>query len=109
MGVQAGSGEAQASSGEQGRERGKGDDLWQRRGTDLGGKTFVVTGTLTNYSREDIERLIKDLGGKATGSVSRKTSYVVAGENAGSKLDKAKELGIPVLTEAEFDQLIGRN
>jgi DNA ligase (NAD+) len=77
-------------------------------GKDLGGKTFVVTGTLQNYSREAIERLIKDLGGKATGSVSKKTSYVVAGDNAGSKLDKAKELGVPVLTEQEFDKLIGR-
>jgi DNA ligase (NAD+) len=77
-------------------------------GKDLSGKTFVVTGTLPNYSREAIERLIKDLGGKATGSVSKKTSYVVAGENAGSKLDKAKELDVPVLTEAEFNKLIGK-
>jgi DNA ligase (NAD+) len=77
-------------------------------GKDLSGKTFVVTGTLPTYSREAIERLIKDLGGKATGSVSKKTSYVVAGENAGSKLDKAKELGVPVLTEEDFDRLLGR-
>jgi DNA ligase (NAD+) len=75
-------------------------------GTDLSGKTFVVTGTLQDFSREGIERLIKDLGGKAAGSVSRKTSYVIAGENAGSKLDKAKELGVPVLTEEEFKKLI---
>jgi DNA ligase (NAD+) len=76
---------------------------------DLTGKTFVVTGTLERYSRDEIERLIKDLGGKAAGSVSKKTSYVVAGENAGSKLDKAKELGVPVLTEAEFEKLVGKN
>jgi DNA ligase (NAD+) len=77
-------------------------------GADLTGKTFVVTGTLENYSRDEIERLIKDLGAKATGSVSKKTDYVVAGENAGSKLDKAKELGVTVLTEKEFDKLIGK-
>jgi DNA ligase (NAD+) len=76
---------------------------------DLTGKTFVVTGTLTTYSREGIEDLIKSLGGKATGSVSKKTDYVVAGENAGSKLARAKELGVAVLTEDEFDKLIGKN
>jgi DNA ligase (NAD+) len=78
-------------------------------GSDLTGKTFVVTGTLVRYSREAIEELIKNLGGKAAGSVSKKTSYVVAGEKAGSKLDKAKELGVPVLTEDDFDALIGKN
>jgi DNA ligase (NAD+) len=74
----------------------------------LAGKTLVVTGTLAKYDRNGIEALIKSLGGKATGSVSKKTDYVVAGENAGSKLDKAKELGVPVLTEAQFDSLIGK-
>jgi DNA ligase (NAD+) len=78
----------------------------QLGGTYLSGKTFVVTGTLEKYSREEIEELIKSLGGKATGSVSKKTSFVVAGENAGSKLDKAKQLGVPVLTEAEFQKMI---
>jgi DNA ligase (NAD+) len=77
-------------------------------GTDLTGKTFVVTGTLAHYSREDIERLIKQLGGKPTGSVSKKTDYVVAGDKAGSKLDKARELGVKVLTEKQFDELIGK-
>jgi DNA ligase (NAD+) len=77
-------------------------------GPDLTGKTFVVTGTLAKYSREEIEGLIKSLGGKAAGSVSKKTSYVVAGESAGSKLEKARELGVPVLTEKEFDKLVGR-
>ncbi len=76
--------------------------------TDLTGKTFVVTGTLSRYSREEIERLIKDLGGKATGSVSKKTDYVVAGDKAGSKLEKARQLGVAVLTEQEFDALIGK-
>jgi DNA ligase (NAD+) len=77
-------------------------------GVSLAGQTFVVTGTLKNYRRDEIEGLIKALGGKATGSVSSKTNYVVAGEEAGSKLDRAKELGVPVLTEAEFDKLIGK-
>ena len=60
------------------------------------------------YSREDIERLIKQLGGKPTGNVSKKTDYVVAGDKAGSKLDKARQLGVKVLTEAQFDELIGK-
>jgi DNA ligase (NAD+) len=75
---------------------------------DLTGKTFVVTGSLKNYKREEIEGLIKSLGGKATGSVSKKTDYLVAGEEAGSKLDKARELGVPVLSEEDFDKLIGK-
>jgi DNA ligase (NAD+) len=78
-------------------------------GADLAGKAFVVTGTLERYSREEIEELIRDLGGKTTGAVSKKTSYVVAGEKAGSKLDKARELGVPVLTEAEFNAMIGKS
>lgn len=80
----------------------------QSGGSDLAGKTFVVTGTLAKYQREEIEALIRQLGGKASGSVSKKTDYVVAGEKAGSKLDKAKALGVPVLSEEEFDRLIGR-
>jgi DNA ligase (NAD+) len=75
---------------------------------DLTGKTFVVTGTLKTYGREEIEERIKSLGGKASGSVSKKTDYVVAGDNAGSKLARAKELGVAVLTEEEFDSLIGK-
>lgn len=74
----------------------------------LAGKTVVVTGTLEKFDRKAIETLIKDLGGKAAGSVSRKTDYVVAGESAGSKLDKAKELGVKILTEAEFLKLAGK-
>jgi DNA ligase (NAD+) len=76
--------------------------------SELAGKTLVVTGTLSRYQREEIEELIRQLGGKASGSVSKKTDYVVAGEKAGSKLDKAKELGVPVITEDEFDELIGK-
>jgi DNA ligase (NAD+) len=77
-------------------------------GTDVAGKTFVVTGTLKRYQREDIESLIRQLGGKAAGSVSKKTDYVIAGEKAGSKLDKAKELGVPVIGEEEFDKMIAK-
>ena len=77
-------------------------------GADLTGKSIVVTGTLAKYSREEIEGLIRALGGKAAGSVSKSTAYVVAGERAGSKLEKAKMLGVPVLTEKDFDKLIGR-
>ncbi|HEV3203237.1 MAG TPA: NAD-dependent DNA ligase LigA [Gemmataceae bacterium] len=77
------------------------------RGAVLAGKTLVVTGILEKYSREEIEGLIKNLGGKATGSVSKKTDYVVAGDKAGSKLEKAHQLGVAVLTEKEFEKLIG--
>ncbi len=70
------------------------------------GKTFVLTGALTRFTREEATERIELLGGKASGSVSKKTSYVVAGENAGSKLRKANELGIPVLTEEDFLEMI---
>lgn len=74
----------------------------------LAGKTVVVTGTLPTLSRNDAKSLIEANGGKAAGSVSRKTDYVLAGEAAGSKLTKAQELGIPVIDEAEFLKLIGQ-
>ena len=70
------------------------------------GKTLVVTGTLARYSRKAIQDRIKTLGGKASSSVSKKTDYVVVGEDAGSKLTKAQELGVPTLSEDEFDALI---
>ena len=72
----------------------------------LEGKTFVVTGTLSRYGRKDIEELILSHGGKVSGSVSKKTGYLIAGENAGSKLAKAQSLGVPVLTEDEFEAMI---
>jgi DNA ligase (NAD+) len=68
-------------------------------------KTLVVTGTLEHYSRDEIERLIEKLGGKASGSISKKTDYLVAGQAAGSKLQKAEQLGVRILTEAEFREL----
>ena len=78
----------------------------EKKGTALAGKTLVVTGTLPTLSRQEAEALITQNGGKAAGSVSKKTSYVVAGETAGSKLTKAQTLGIPVIDEAGLYALI---
>ena len=78
----------------------------RERGTKLAGKTFVLTGTLANYSRDEAKKMIEDAGGKVTGSVSKKTDYVVAGEDAGSKLDKARELGVKVIDEKEMKELL---
>ncbi len=78
----------------------------KERGTKLAGKVFVLTGTLVNYSRDEAKKLIEDAGGKVTGSVSKKTDYVVAGAEAGSKLDKAKELGVSVIDEKEMEKLL---
>lgn len=74
----------------------------------LAGKIFVLTGTLDHFTRDEAGELIEQLGGKVSGSVSKKTSYVVAGEAAGSKLKKAIELGIPVLSEEDFLNLINK-
>lgn len=72
----------------------------------LAGKTFVFTGELKGYSRTEAEELVKNLGGKASSSVSKKTSYVVVGESPGSKYGEAKALGVPILSEEEFEKLI---
>jgi DNA ligase (NAD+) len=72
----------------------------------LAGKTFVLTGTLSTLTREEAEAAIGRLGGKVSGSVSRKTSYLVVGEDAGSKLEKARTLGVQTLTEDDFKALI---
>ena len=77
----------------------------KQRGTKLAGKTFVLTGTLAHFTRDEAKKMIEDAGGKVTGSVSKKTDYVVAGADAGSKLDKAKELGVKVIDEREMERL----
>jgi DNA ligase (NAD+) len=79
----------------------------KERGTKLAGKTFVLTGTLARFTRDEAKKLIEDAGGKVVGSVSKKTDYVVAGTDAGSKLDKAKELGVAVIDEKEMEKLAG--
>ncbi len=73
----------------------------------LAGQTFVLTGTLPTLARAEAEARIKRAGGKVATSVSKKTSFVVAGESAGSKLDKATELGVPILTEADLLDKLG--
>ena len=82
--------------------------LSQKKVTDnrFAGMTFVLTGALSRFTREEATEQIENFGGKASGSVSKKTTYVVVGENAGSKERKARELGIPVLTEEEFWEMI---
>ena len=78
----------------------------KERGTRLAGKTFVLTGTLEHFTRDEAKKMIEDAGGKVTGSVSKKTDYVVAGADAGSKLDKAKELGLRVIDEKEMQGIV---
>lgn len=78
----------------------------KRLGGRFTGKTFVFTGTLTRFTRDDAKKIVELEGGHAAGSVSKKTDYVVAGSEAGSKLEKARQLGVPVLTEDEFMDLV---
>ncbi|MGH9453346.1 MAG: NAD-dependent DNA ligase LigA [Terriglobia bacterium] len=84
------------------------DNVKHRGSQLLAGKQFVLTGTLSNYSRDDAKTLIEEAGGRVTGSVSKKTDYVVAGDEPGSKLDKAKQLGVTTINVAEFLKLLGR-
>ena len=79
----------------------------KERGTKLEGLTFVLTGTLPTLTRDEAKEKIERAGGKVSGSVSKKTSYVVAGEEAGSKLEKAESLGVAVLDEAGLMELLG--
>lgn len=80
----------------------------KRSGGPLAGKTFVFTGALIRFGRKEAQELVERHGGRASGSVSKKTDYVVAGNDAGSKLDKARELGVAVLSEEEFEQLLNQ-
>ncbi len=89
----------------------RGVQLIEPRRTDdgpLAGKTFVFTGGLDSMSRSDAENLVRSLGGRASGSVSRKTDYVVAGHDPGTKYEKARQLGVKVLDEEAFLRLVGR-
>ncbi len=79
----------------------------KQRGTKLAGKTFVLTGILPHLTRDEAKKMIEDAGGRVSGSVSKKTDFVVAGDDAGSKLDKAKELGVKVIGEKEMQGLVG--
>ncbi len=81
----------------------------ERKAQTLAGKTVVVTGTLEHYSREEVEQLIRAHGGRASGSVSKTTDYVVVGDSPGSKAEKAKKFGIPILDEAGFDAFLKRS
>jgi DNA ligase (NAD+) len=76
--------------------------------SELAGKSFVFTGTLT-MNRREAEELVKSMGARVSGSVSKKTDFVVVGEDAGSKADRARELGVTILSEDEFRALVGLN
>ena len=80
-----------------------------QEGTRFAGQTFVFIGTLERMTRPEAEELVERLGGRAVSSVSKKISYVVAGPGAGSKLEKARQLGVTVLTEEEFLSLVGNS
>ena len=82
------------------------DSKEEKKDSRFAGLTFVLTGTLSLYTRDEASAIIESYGGKASSSVSKKTSYVLAGENAGSKLTKAENLGIKIISEAEFSEMI---
>ena len=90
------------------KETGVNMEVIEEEGVDnrFEGKTFVLTGTLEHYSREQASEIIEKFGGKTSSSVSKKTDYVLAGEEAGSKLRKAQELGVKIISEEEFNVLI---
>jgi DNA ligase (NAD+) len=84
-------------------------DVEQIQASELSGKTFVFTGSLIKFSREDAKSMVEKLGARASGSVSSKTDIVIAGANAGTKLEKARMLEIPILSEDEFLYLMKKN
>ena len=81
------------------KEEESADQRWE-------GKTFVLTGSLENYTRGEATNIIEKFGGKTSSTVSKKTDYVIAGEEAGSKLTKAQNLGVTILSEEEFEKMI---
>ena len=83
------------------------NNIIKNKSNELSGKTFVLTGTLATMTRNEAEEKIKERGGKTSSSVSKKTSYVLSGINPGSKLDKAENLGVIILSEEEFLEMIG--
>ncbi|MGI6215977.1 MAG: BRCT domain-containing protein, partial [Coriobacteriales bacterium] len=82
------------------------DQMYPTKPQTLEGLTFVLTGTLDGLSRNEAQDMLKEFGAKTAGSVSKKTSYVIAGDNAGSKLTKAQELGIPILDQAALEKIL---
>jgi DNA ligase (NAD+) len=108
VGVNMESKNRRATASSKGATAGSPDATAGSSGSALAGKTIVVTGTLTKYSRDEIEELITQQGGRAASSVSSKTDFVVAGEKAGGKLAKARELGVPVISEDQFETLLKR-
>ena len=82
--------------------------MQKKPGDTFNGMTFVLTGTLTKYTRDEASEIIRSLGGKVSSSVSKKTTFVLAGEAAGSKLTKAQSLGVKIINEDEFEQMSGR-
>ena len=85
------------------------ENLAQDSNSEIAGKSFVLTGTLSKYKRAEATKLIEERGGLVKGSVSKVTDYVIAGEDAGSKLTKAQQLGIKILSEDEFEKLLLEN
>jgi DNA ligase (NAD+) len=78
----------------------------KRRSDKMAGKTFVITGTLENFTRQQAEQAVKQAGGKTSSSVSKKTDFVLAGENPGSKLDKALQFGVKIIKEEDFIKML---
>ena len=78
------------------------------KGTKLEGMTFVFTGSLRSFTREEAKKMVEELGGRTSENTSRKTNYVVMGEGSGFKADRAKALGVPIINEEEFKEITGK-